>query len=120
MGAALGRPLAARRCQEAEDCNEDMDGGMAGFVDILRPLIEKQMLREILGGGALKQMVAGMLATSSAGPSVIFAGDEAVQAKGKGKSKGGDEGTWWQEGPLAAPLAPTRVRRLWMVAMLSP
>ena len=47
-----------------------MDDGM-GFAAMLRPIVEKlirQVLKEILGGGAVKQMLAGMLANSSSGP----------------------------------------------------
>ena len=59
-----------------------MDGGagfgdgMGGFAEMPRPLIEKlieQVLREMLGGGALKQMVAGMLGTSPASSAVPVA-----------------------------------------------
>ena len=71
-----------------------MDGGagfgdgMGGFAEMPRPLIEKlieQVLREMLGGGALKQMVAGMLGTSPATSTVApVVGDEVL---GKGKAR---------------------------------
>ena len=90
-----GARATARRRQENEqdEVDEEADngmGGMGGFADMLRPLIEKmikQILEEILGGGALKQMVAGMLTTSSAGSSAALVEGDIVQAKGAGKNK---------------------------------
>ena len=94
-----GARATARRRQENEhdEQEEAVDNGMqgmGGFADMLRPLIEKmikQILEEILGGGALKQMVAGMLTTSSAVPSAALVEGDTVQAKGAGKNKRADE-----------------------------
>ena len=65
-----GARATARRRAEEGDGDMTMDDGM-GFAAMLRPIVEKlirQVLKEILGGGAVKQMLAGMLANTSSGP----------------------------------------------------
>ena len=60
-----GARATARRRAEAEEENEGSAEGMGDLAGMLRPIIEKlirQVLKEILGGSAMKQMVAGMLA----------------------------------------------------------
>ena len=84
-----GARATARRRAEEGDGDMTMDDGM-GFAAMLRPIVEKlirQVLKEILGGGAVKQMLAGMLANTSSGPlAAPVAGDE-VPAEGEGMSK---------------------------------
>ncbi|CAE7715253.1 unnamed protein product [Symbiodinium sp. CCMP2592] len=73
-GPSGGAARATARRRAERDDDEEMEGadlgsGMGGLAEMLRPLLERmirQVLKELLGGGALKQMVAGMLATSPA------------------------------------------------------
>ena len=58
-----GSRATARKRNEREDEDDIDDGG--GLAAMLRPMIEKlikETLAEILGGGSLKGMIAGMLA----------------------------------------------------------
>ena len=75
-----GARATARRRAEAEDEDEGSAEGMGDFAGMLRPIIEKlirQVLKEILGGSAMKQMVAGMIAPTALSSSVApVEGDE--------------------------------------------